>query len=92
MGILIMVTKKSGARSGDVLILAAIQMFFFVFFHLAQITLKVERKLSTSMVEGVVSPTAGAPAAVAGRAGSACYGCASACVEHCLTLLKGGLR
>ena len=86
-----MVTKKSGARSGDVLILAAIQMFFVVF-HLAQITLKVERKLSTSMVEGVVSPTAGAPAAVAGRAGSACYGCASACVEHCLTLLKGGLR
>jgi hypothetical protein len=23
-----------------------------------------------------------------GRAGTACYGCASACVEHCLTLLK----
>jgi hypothetical protein len=47
--------------------------------------LKVERKLS--LMEGVTAPT-GAAAAGEGRAGHACYGCASACVEHCLTLLK----
>ncbi len=28
------------------------------------------------------------PPGVGERAGRACYGCASACVEHCVTLLK----
>jgi E3 ubiquitin-protein ligase UBR4 len=45
----------------------------------------VERKLS--LVEGAAVAVAQPPGA-GERAGRACYGCASACVEHCVTLLK----